>query len=542
MIALLFQFRPLRHACASIVIAAAIGLPVGMASPLTASESSESKTETASPPAQSYRVDTIELPVGVDSEIGALTFNEEGELIVVTRHSGILIGTPSADRSQPDLEWRTFCDQILDNPVGVLAEPGGTLLVAQRHELTRLHDTDDDGLADYFEAIVATEAPITAGTQPDGEGNWLLSLATGKGRARWQGWTVKTNPDGGLTPLCSGIHQSGGIATDRAGNFFTTDRACDWNSEHALRILQENLFHGDPAALLWDSEFIKEHADPIAWAQKNPKDLATKTIAAMLRIPAGEFCAAPGELAFHLGDDDSFGPFSGQCFVADSGSAGDHLMRAMLELVEGKWQGSVARFEIDGLSGASAHRLCFSLDGTQLYIGQKRGSHDSKAAPKLQRITAVSGKASFSIQKVSTLPSGLQLAFTNEIDRSLAVDPKTWPIERHPADGGAPDTAKPERCIVSPDGRSVTLFFDAVTLAPNFRYAIDLSKMKSGAGAPVACSEVHHTIHRIPADLTATIPHPKVRPEEGAESEDETVKIDKEAESEDTPREEEKKG
>ena len=507
-------FQPWRHSTASITIAAAIVAAGSAASLLSASEGAEKEIGKTSQPGQAYRVDTIELPDGIDGEVGALTFNDSGELIVVTRHSGILIGTPSSDSERPAFSWRTYCDQILDNPVAMLAEPGGTLLVAQRHELTRLHDTDDDGLADYFEAVVATEAPITAGTQPDGEGNWLLSLAIGKGRARWQGWAVKASPDGVLTPLCSGIHQSGGIATDRDGNFLATDTSGEWKSEHALRLLDNDLFHGAPAALLWDREFVKQHADPLAWAKNNPNDLATKTSAPVLRIPAGEFCSAPGDLAFHLGDEDSFGPFSDQCFIADSGSSGGRLLRAMLELVEGEWQGSVTRFEVDGLSGANAHRLCFSPDGTRLYVGQTRASPDDKATPILQCIAAEGNKESFALRGIDTLPSGLQMKFTDEVDRSLAVDVSTYAITRHPADGSEPTDATPLRAIVTPDGRTVTLYFDTISLAPHFRYAIDLSKLQSHAGEKIPSGIVHHTIHRIPADLNATIPHPKPRQEE----------------------------
>ena len=446
-------------------------------------------------------------------------------MIVVTRDSGIVIGT--RDHSG-EFQWITFCDQVLDNPSGVLAEPGGTLLVAQRHELTRLHDTDSDGLADYFEAVATTDAPITAGTQPDGDGNWLLALAVGQGRARWQGWVTRVAPDGTVSPLCAGVHRSGGIATNRDGIFFATDSSSDWSPEHALRSsLQESLFHGHPAALLWDSSFSSEHPDPLAWAKNNPEDLATRTSAAALRIPAGEFCAAPGDLAFHLGGDDTFGPFSGQCFIADSGASGGRLLRAMPELVEGIWQGSVVHFNVKGLSGANAHRLCFSPDGSQLFVGQRRGSNAPGAAPRLQCITALAGTKSFALSKLGTLPAGLQLSFTDEVDRALAVDLKTYAIHRHPSDGGERETAAPERAIITPNGRTITLFFDAVTLAPGFRYAVDLSRLRSASGARITTPLAHHTVHRIPADLTPTIPHPKPRSEDRDEDKDDEPEKDR---------------
>ena len=57
-------------------------------------------------PPEYYEVQEIPLPVEVAPEIGGLKFNSKGELIVLTRRSGILIAKPHQDPNQ--FQWRTF--------------------------------------------------------------------------------------------------------------------------------------------------------------------------------------------------------------------------------------------------------------------------------------------------------------------------------------------------------------------------------------------------------------------------------------------------
>lgn len=185
-----------------------------------------------------YIVEDIPLPHGIAPEIGGVAFNSKGELVVVTRRSGILIGKPNANPAA--FEWRVFSDNSLHEPLGVLVEKDNQLLVPQFPELTRISDTDGDGVADLYETVSdawglsGNYHESLVGPVPDGEGNWFINVGTAsfngstfdhtrgkfspigrRGRnfsaVEWRGWVVKIRPDGSLIPWASGFRANNGV-------------------------------------------------------------------------------------------------------------------------------------------------------------------------------------------------------------------------------------------------------------------------------------------------------------------------------------------
>jgi hypothetical protein len=83
---------------------------------------------------------------GIALEVSGMDFTADGQLAVAIRKGevwlldGVLNGDPSA------VTYQLFASG-LQEPLGVLRD-GDSLLVAQRTEVTRLRDTNGDGVAD----------------------------------------------------------------------------------------------------------------------------------------------------------------------------------------------------------------------------------------------------------------------------------------------------------------------------------------------------------------------------------------------------------
>jgi hypothetical protein len=88
-----------------------------------------------SPWEEYFEFEKIPMPQGVDPQIGGLDFLTDGRLAAVFHRGEAMIFDPKSK------EWSLFANG-LQEPLGVVAEEDGSLVVMQRAELTRLRDVD----------------------------------------------------------------------------------------------------------------------------------------------------------------------------------------------------------------------------------------------------------------------------------------------------------------------------------------------------------------------------------------------------------------
>ena len=119
-------------------------------------------------PAESYRVEAITFPHWVAPEVGGIDFTPAGEIVVALRRNGILIATPEEDPTA--FAWRAFSTDSLHNPCGLEVLSNHEIIVSQMAELTRLTDTDGDGMVDYWEKFDTQGNVIRTGRDLDGDG------------------------------------------------------------------------------------------------------------------------------------------------------------------------------------------------------------------------------------------------------------------------------------------------------------------------------------------------------------------------------------
>nr|MCS5538521.1 hypothetical protein [Roseibacillus sp.] len=122
-----------------------------------------------------FSIDRIALPPGIDPQIGGIDTTPGGNLAMCFHRGEVLLHDPEAGT------WKRFAEG-LHEPLGLLAESESSFLVMQRPELTRVSDTDGDGMADLYETVfdsfgmTGNYHEFAFGPTRDREGNLYLSL------------------------------------------------------------------------------------------------------------------------------------------------------------------------------------------------------------------------------------------------------------------------------------------------------------------------------------------------------------------------------
>jgi len=478
--------------------------------------------------AESYRVESISFPHWVAPEVGDVDFTPDGEIVVALRRHGVLMATPTADPTA--FNWRAFSTDSLHNSCGLQVISRSEILISQMAELTRLTDTDGDGIADLYENVaddwgVSGNYHETNALTPDGDGGWYLAIGTAshngptfyhtrgefsdQGRngrnfaaVPWKGWIVHADANGKITPFAKGFRAHNGIMIDPQGRMFATDNQGDWRGTSPLYHIEKDNFYGHPSSLVWDEEFMRNISDdPLQYYIDNWDQYEKDRTPAAVEFPHGFMCNSPSEPIVDT-TNGAFGPFAGQMIVGDI--AGDRLIRVMLEEVDGVVQGACVKFVEGGLGGGN-NRLAFSPDGTALYVGQTvRGWSGRNTAEGMKRIT-FTGETPFEVKTVSLRDDGFVVSFTKPLDPAAAADRSNysaksyWYKSHHPY--GSPPLDETELDIqsvqVSPDRLSVRLHVSG--LQPKRIAELNFADtLTAQDGSSIGFGQVCYTIRRLP--------------------------------------------
>ena len=448
----------------------------------------------------SYIAETIQPPEGVRLEVGGMDFVPTGELMMCTRRGEIW--------SYKSDEWKQFA-WGLQEPLGLLADGPGTVVVLQRCELTRIKDTDGDGKADLFETIcddwgfTGNYHEYAFGLVRDQEGNYYgnLGLPFMKDPFRgtflgtrpgipYRGWVFKVTPKGEFVPLAPGVRAPNGIGMNPAGDIFITDNQGSYVPTGWLMHAKAGDFLGHPSGLIYDKTL-----------QRDPTKFSLDELDKLRKQPA--IYAPHGVMGNSTGapcwdtTGGKFGPFTGHVFVGDV--TRNLIFRCSLEKVQGEYQGACYPFYSGkGLKGGNS-RLVFAKDGS-LYIGQTARGWGSGEG--LQRIR-YTGKAPFELHTMRLTKNGFEITFTLPIDPQTAKDASAyslqhWKYKYQPSYRVQKidrKTAEIKNVSISPDRKRVTLVLSK--LAPLKIYELHLKGIKSEAGDDLHHGLAYYTLNRL---------------------------------------------
>jgi len=380
-----------------------------------------------------YTIEDIEIPENVILEVGGMVFNDAGSLGLVTRR-GELWEVSDLQSSNP--KFNRFAHG-LHEPLG-LNWKDGSYYLAQRGELTKLTDLDNDGTADRYQSIYSWplegnyhEYSYGPKFLPNGDMIVSLNLGwVGKGASlsKWGGWVVQISPDGILTPIATGMRSPAGIGFNAAGDLFYTENQGDWVGSGRMTHVEKGDFVGNPAGLKW----ANEKGSTVSVKAADFENFETTTLYDFSKKVDG---VKPPSVWFPhtlMGISTSdlvvipkgFGPFEGQLLVGDQGHS--KIMRVSQEKVNGVYQGVCFPFKEGFESGIL--RMVFH-DDKSLYVGMtSRGwSSTGKELFGLERLRW-NEKVPFEMKTVKIKADGFEVEFTKAVDPKVANNLQSFSI------------------------------------------------------------------------------------------------------------------
>jgi glucose/arabinose dehydrogenase len=473
---------------------------------------------------EAYQIESIRMPEGLTAEVGGLGFMPDGRLAACFHRGEVMTYNPETD------EWKLFAEGLHD-PLGLLVVSDSSILVMQQPELTRITDTNGDGLADLYEnvtddfGISGNYHEFNYGPVEDKDGNLFIALNTGssgdgirtevrgklntlgrdgeKGNRQmfsvvpYRGWVLKLTPDGNLVPFAMGLRSPNGIGFDADGNLMVADNQGDWVSTSALYHVQEGKFYGHPASLVWKESWKK--ANPFFMPISELDSMRTK---AAVLFPQGIMANSPAQVLCDT-TAGKFGPFAGQLLVGEMNR--ERIVRVMLETVAGALQGACVPF-IDGKGlRMGNNRLAFAPDGS-LWVGQT--DHGWAGAEGVQRIS-FTGEMPMDIQNMNLTPQGFDLTFTKPVDAETAGNPDNYNFRHYYYGYYKKDASEPvDKSIqldvqtvpvtgirISEDGKKVSVTLNQ--LKAGYIYELKLENIKCAEGKPLGNDLICYTLNNL---------------------------------------------
>ncbi|MEO6001775.1 MAG: plastocyanin/azurin family copper-binding protein [Opitutus sp.] len=437
-----------------------------------------------------------------------------GKRLLVTTRRGEVWFVDGAYEDDPHPAFTLFASG-LHEPLGIIAAPQGGYYVAQRQELTRLVDTDNDGRADVFETVC--KIPISGSYHeyafgpvlaPNGNLRVTLNVAFGgttQSPVPWRGWMVEITPDGQLTPIAAGLRSPAGFTVSSKGDWFYADNQGEWVGSGKVTHIEPGDFAGHPSGLAWS----KLPGSPVSLRPDDIKSFDEPMAVVAKRLPGVKPPAVwfphtiLGISTSGIQEDRSggkFGPFADQFFVADQGQS--KIMRMTLEKVKGVWQGSSQAFRSGFDCGII--RIVQGEDGS-LFAGETERGWGSIGPKKfgLERLVWT-GKTPFEIKEVRAQPDGFLVTFTQPVDPVTASKPESYSIAGfnylwHMEYGSAPVNrvgCPVRKVVVAPDGLSVRIA--SVCLREGYIHELKLNGVHAASGGALLHPVAFYTLNRLP--------------------------------------------
>ena len=456
-----------------------------------------------------YNTHTYELPQGLSLEASGLAVLPDGKLAIGIRRGEVwIVADPTNDKPA----FKKFASGM--HEVLGLAYHDGALYATQRSEVTRLRDTNNDGVADEY--ITAASGWGVSGNYHeyaygpvfDNEGNMhnTLNASMGKGwegageeakTPLWRGWSVMTDRNGKTRGFSAGFRSPCGIGLNDEGDIFVTDQQGNWMATNPLFHVRDGAFFGHADALkdikgskvkdpgkLPDGITVAEaitkvpgYCPPAVWFP----------YVKMGQSPTGLHCDTTGG---------KFGPFAKQLFVGEFVMSG--VNRVFLEKIGGEYQGACFPF-VSGLQSASLS-VNFLADGS-LVVGQSnRGWNSMGNRPHgLQRIVWT-GKTPLEVLKMELIDKGFRFTFTLPVDPSSLGDINASSYTyAYTAKYGGPEINTQQLTIgsakLSADGLSLEV--KCAPLRIGHVHEFELPELKAKDGTPLWHRMTYYTLNRL---------------------------------------------
>jgi hypothetical protein len=452
-----------------------------------------------------FKVETVPLPRGAVSVLG-LCHKPDGTLAIATWEGEVW--------ERKNEVWTKFAEDLME-PNGILYDAKeDAYYVGQKPELTRLIDSNKDGICDRYETVTdqfgisgeyheyhfgpvmdslgrkyaslnlgARGEFIVPDGKPFGKGGGNMSY-----NAPWRGWVYRSDRKGHFQPLASGFRSPCGIGISPEDEIFITDNQGDWVADCTLYHVREGNFYGHPASLPARADYTKEKV-----ISQNASDFDKIRTPPAVWLVREVIANSPGSPVWDT-TGGKFGPFAGQMFLGDQRQS--NYFRCGVEKVNGEYQG----WCVDFLRGLESGPVKMSFDPQgRLWSAQVGRGWFSKGGKRTAiQYAEWDGKTiPFAIHSTSLSKSGFSVTFTQRIGKKITPKVKSWSYHYYSTYGSPPVEEKELEVTnyqLSQDRKTVT--FD-VRLETNRVYAIQFPNQLNTEAKPLDFDTIYYTLNSL---------------------------------------------
>ena len=448
-----------------------------------------------------YKITNIPAPDGVVLEVGGMDWMPDGRLMMCTRRGEIWSFQPEKS------EWKQFASG-LHEPLGlVTGKDNSEIYVLQRAELTRITDTDMNGIAERFERFgkgwgyTGNYHEYAFGLVRDKEGSFYGALGLGffpkgepfkptwcsHGNVPWRGWLFKITADGKYVPLNPGCREPNSVGISPDGDVFVTDNQGSYVPSGVLNHAEPGAFLGHPDGLMFD----KRHPDAASYDIEKLNSLRKRPALYLPYREMGMSCTAPRWDT----TGGKFGPFAGHVLIGDVNTP--KINRATLEKVDGQFQGAAYPFIQAGELGGGSNRMAFHPKTGALYVGQTARGWASGHGLKIIEWT---GKTAMGLQEVSLTKGGFKITFTQPAAEvkaeSFRID--SW-VPEYTGNYGSKrlDRKKHQASGVKLSADGLVAEFAVEGMAGDRLFQIEVRDVVSKSGGAMQNGKAYYTLNRL---------------------------------------------
>ena len=396
-------------------------------------------------------------------------------------------------------QWHLFAEGTFDS-LGVLVEDkkGLSVIAGQKAELTRISDTNGDGIADSYETLFDAHSyhgnyhSYMHGPVRGKDGAYYISInladggdgstykADGKymgSQGGLSGWNIRVEPNGKFSLWANGLRSPAGLGTAPDGRLWYSDNQGEFMGTSKIFVIEKDKFYGHPSGLV-DLPGMTPDSPEIAWEK-----VQNKLTNAIVLLPHNRVANSPGNPAWDT-TKGKFGAFAGQMLMGDQTQS--NLLRIAFQTVDGVEQGSVMPF-IDGLE-SGVMRPLFLQDGS-LLLGQTGRGWQAKGGhvASLQRIVWDGKTIAPAIKEMLATATGFSLELTQPVGKNITIEQlqalltlESW-VYRDAPDYGSDELGLQQETI-----KSVSLSDDRKSLR------IDLASLAQANIHPQQTARIYH--------------------------------------------------
>ena len=454
-----------------------------------------------------YVVDTITIPENNPwnswIRCSGFDFFKDGKSAAICSVTGDVWIVSGIDESLKELKWRRYATGLFQ-PLG-LKIVNGQIYVLGRDQITRFHDLNKDGEADFYEnfnndiSISNHYHEFCLNLSADEAGNFYYIKGGNLGPATvpHHGCLIKVSKDGSQMEIIATGHRApNGMSVGPKGEITTADNEGNWVPSSRLNLVKPGGFYGH-VHTAHRTKVPTDYDKPLLWI---PHQLDNSS----------------GGQAWVTSD--KWGPFKGDLLHLSYGKCS--LFKIMKEEVNGGWQGAAVRFPLQFESGIMRGR--FNPKDGQLYLAGLRVWQSNGARYGAFHRVRYTGKPVYMATQLHVKKNGIAITFTDPLDPVSAVDDQNYAVDQWnyqwtKSYGSKMYSVKTpgkvigdkKQAAVRGDSMEIqsiklsddkkTIFLEIAGLKPVMQSRITFN-MKFADGKKLVKQEIIHTINHVPVE------------------------------------------